>query len=109
MLRDWLSESDFRHVPQALVLRPDVVVNISRKIIRENTPFKRSVVAAQAALDIIREAITQKEVQVDERELSYLDIMARQIDSIPDSEDAFIADMIDACDSEKFVPAKYDL
>ncbi len=108
-LRDWLSESDVYHDPQALVLRPDVVVDISRKIIRENTPFKRSVVAAQAALETIREAILQKEIHVDDRELAYLDVMARQIDSIPDSEETFLSEMIDACESEKFNPAKYDL
>lgn len=108
-LRDWLSESDYRHDPQALVLRPDVVVNISRQIIRENTPFKRSIVAARAALDIIREAITQKEIHVDDRELSYLDVMENQIDSIPDNEDTFITAMLDACESEKFTPAKYNL
>lgn len=108
-LRDWLSESDYRYDPQALVLSPGVVIDLSRKIIKENTPFKRAVVAARATVETIREAIRQKEVHVDDREISYLDIMERQIDSIPDSEDAFIADMIDACASEKFVPAKYDL
>ena len=108
-LRDWLSESDYRYDPQALVLRPDVVVNISRQIIRENTPLRRSVTAARAALDIIRDAITQKEIKVDEREISYLDTMERQIDGIPDVEDSFIADMLDACESEKFVAAKYDM
>ncbi len=108
-LRDWLSESDYRFDPQALVLSPAVVVDISRKIIKENTPFKRAVTAARVTVETIREAIRNQEVQVDEREIAYLDIMDRQIDSIPDSEDAFIANMIDACESEKFVPAKYDL
>lgn len=108
-LRDWLSESDACHDPQALVLRPDVVVDISRKIIKENTPFKRSMVAARAALETLREAIARDELHVDEREVAYLDIMEEQLDSIPDSEDTFISGMVDACRSEKFVPGKYDL
>ncbi len=108
-LRNWLAESDARHDPQALVLRPDVVVDISRKIIAEDTPFRRSVVAAQAAVDTIRKAIDKKEVHVEEREIAYLDIMERQIDAIADTEGAFIEDMLVACDSEKFDPKKYDL
>lgn len=108
-LRDWLAESDARHDPQALVLQPQVVVGISRQIIRESTPLRRSIVAAQAAIDTIRSAIDKGEVHVDEREIAYLDVMAGQVASIPEDEEQFIADMMEACESEKFDPKKYDL
>lgn len=109
LLRDLLCESDSKYDPQAYVLRPDVVIDISREIIKENTPFKRSKVAALAAIRTLRDAINLKKVSVDEKEISWLDTMEKQLESVPDDEETFISEMLTRDLSEKIDPKKYDL
>jgi methanol--5-hydroxybenzimidazolylcobamide Co-methyltransferase len=109
LMRDWLSDSDSVYDPQAYVLRPDVVLEISREIIKEDSHFKRSVTAARMAVEVLRKAIKDGKTKIDEKEVVWLDTMEQQIDNIPKDEQEFISNMIEANESEKFVPAKYDL
>ena len=108
-LRDWLAESDSKYDPQAFVLRPDVVLEISKAIIGENTHLKRTKAAAMKAIDLIRTAMYKKEVIIQDREVSWLDSMETQLDLVPNDEEEFISDMVKTNKSEKFVPEKYDL
>jgi len=109
LLRDWLSESDSKYDPQAYVLRPDVAIEISKEIIKKDTPFERSKVAALAAIDILEKAVADNKVLVNEREIQYLPSMKRQIEAIPDDVEEFISEMIERDESGKLDPKKYDL
>lgn len=109
LLRDWLSESDSKYDPQAYVLRPDVVIEISKEIIKKDTPFDRSKVAALAAIDVLDKAIKNNKVQISERELQWLPTMRKQIEAIPDDMEEFISEMIERDESGKLEPKKYDL
>jgi len=109
MMRNWLADSDSALDPQAYVLRPDVVIDISREIIKGDTYLKRSIIAAKITIDRLRKAIDNNEVRVDARELSWLNVMDAKIDKIPDDEEQFIKEMVEENESEKFVPSKYDL
>jgi methanol--5-hydroxybenzimidazolylcobamide Co-methyltransferase len=109
LMRDWLADSDSKYDPQAYVLRPDVVIDIAREIIKEDTYLGRTKVAARAAVSRLRSAIDDNLVTVDKREMPWLDTMEVQIDSIPDDEEEFISKMISSNTSDKFSPAKYDL
>lgn len=109
LLRDWLCESDSKYDPQAYVLRPDVVIEISKEIIKEDTPFKRSRAAALAAVNVLRRAVADKKVTVGEREVSWLDTMERQLESVPGDEAAFTVEMLDRDEAGKLDPRKYDL
>ncbi|QUI21895.1 methanol--corrinoid methyltransferase [Vallitalea pronyensis] len=108
-LRDWMVESDSRFDPQAYVLRPDVVLRLSDKIVQGKTHFERSKIAANEAVNEIREAIKQDAVMVDDKELSWLDMIQNDIESISDDDDAFTQEMIETSTSGKFDPKKYDL
>lgn len=109
MMRDLLTDSDSRYDPQAYILRPDVVMNISREIVKEKGHFNRTRRAALAAIDELRRALADNKVIIKERELSWLDTMEKQLNEIPQDEQEFISNMIEENESEKFVPAKYDL
>jgi methanol--5-hydroxybenzimidazolylcobamide Co-methyltransferase len=109
LLRDWLAESDCPHDPQAYILRPDVVIEISKAIVKEDTHFKSTKAAALTTIDILRKAIDSKELTIDEREVSWLDTMEDQLLMVTDDEEKFTKEMIESCKSEKFDPAKYDL
>ncbi len=109
LMRDLLTDSDSRYDPQAYVLRPDMVLNISQEIIKETGHFNRTKKAALATIDELKKAVADKRVFIEERELSWLDTMESQIEAIPQDEQEFILQMVEENASEKFVPEKYDL
>lgn len=109
LLRDLLADSDSRFDPQAYVLRSDVVLEISKEIVKEKDHFSRTKAAALAAIEQLRKAVKQGKVLVEQRELTWLDTMESQIENIPQDEDEFIRQMIAENGSDKFVPEKYDL
>lgn len=109
LLRNWLCESDSQYDPQAYVLRPDVVLEISNEIIKEDTPFKRTKAAAAAALKVLRKGVAEKRILINEREVAYLDTMESALEYIPDDEEAFTAEMLENEESGKLDPKKYDL
>ncbi len=108
-LRDYLAESDSRLDPQAYVLSPEVVISLSKEIIKATTPYERTKTAAYATIAALRTAFAEDKLLLTDREESYLDIMEDQLSTVADSEEQFIRDMVDNNASEKFVPAKYDL
>lgn len=106
LMRDLHADSDSRFDPQAYVLRPDVVFEISRKIVADqNGPLSRAKTAALAAIESLRGGLEQKRLILDDREAGWLDILESQIETIPDDVEKFTAEMIDEC--EKFNPEIY--
>ena len=108
LLRNMLTDSDSRFDPQAYVLRPDVVLKISKEIVNETGSFNRMKAAVLAAIDELKQAAAEGKVTAEERELSWLDTMKGQVEDIPD-EDEFIRQMVEENASDKFIPEKYDL
>jgi len=108
-LRDWLTESDAARDPQAFVLRPDVVLRISRVIIEESTPFRRTRRAVFAALDEIVKAHRLGELRLSHQEVGWLEKLRRQADALPESEEALLGEMLAANNPPKFLPAEYGL
>jgi methanol--5-hydroxybenzimidazolylcobamide Co-methyltransferase len=94
LLRDWLSESDCRLDPQAWVLRPDVVLEISREIVREDTCCRRTVAAARAAVQSLRRAQESGELNLRENERKWVDILQSQCDMLPDTEEQLLEQML---------------
>lgn len=106
LLRDLHADSDSRFDPQAYVLRPDVVFEISRKIVADqNGPLSRAKTAALAAIESLRGGLEQKRLILDDREAGWLDILESQIETIPDDVEEFTAEIIAEC--EKFNPEIY--
>ena len=108
-LRDLFVSSDSKYDPQAYVLRPDVVLDISKKVLEKETPFERTKEIALITIEKLRNAIDNDELSVNDREISYLDIMEMSIEEIPDDKEEFTRQMVEKCASEKFKPEKYDL
>lgn len=108
-LQKWLVNSDSAYDPQAYVLRPDVVYTISEKIVQEPEPFKRTKLAAQVAIDLLKNAVTTKEIRLAERELRWLDLMQYQLDEIPDDALKFWEQLKPSLDTSKFIPSEYGL
>lgn len=109
LFRDLLVESDCYFDPQAYVLRPDVVFEISKAIVSEETPFLRTLKAARVTLAILRRAVDNGELVLDARETKWIDILDSQIEDIPEDEEAFIAEMKEEADETKYSPSEYGI
>ncbi len=108
-LRDLFVDSDSAMDIQAYVLRPDVVLNLSNQIIAEPTAYLRTRTAALATLDCFRKAINDGEITLSHVELRWLDILSKQADGLPLSEEKFIEQMRSSLDMGKINLSEYEL
>ena len=90
-------------------MRPDVAIQISREIIKKNTPFERSRAAEMAAIDILKKAVSNNKFNISESKREWLPKMLKQIEAIPNDQEKFISEMLERDESGKFDPKKYDL
>jgi methanol--5-hydroxybenzimidazolylcobamide Co-methyltransferase len=108
-LRDWFVHSDERLNPQAFVLSPDSTIAFAQAIVAADTPYHAGIAVAREAVTRIRTAVAAGRLAVKAQELPFLDRVAATLDTLPDDEDAFIAEMMTTVDTAAFVPADYDL
>jgi methanol--5-hydroxybenzimidazolylcobamide Co-methyltransferase len=108
-LRNWLADSDSRLDPQAYVLRPDVVLRVSGEIMKEHSPYARTVAAVRAATDKISRAHRLGLVDVDAREMPWLDKLKAQADTLPATEEELITEMSSGGLADKYIPEEYGI
>ena len=106
-LRDWLTDSDSGLDPQAYVLRPDVALEISRQIIAESTAYARTRMAALATLNTLRQAQVKGDLNLSRVELRWLDALTQKAESLPESEETFISQMLPLIDEKQVNLAEY--
>ncbi|MBE5970105.1 MAG: methanol--corrinoid methyltransferase [Lachnospiraceae bacterium] len=109
LMRDLLIESDAYLDPQAYILKPDVVFEISKEIVKTQDPFTRTLNTGKLALEILQRGVDKGELKMDERELGWLDRLRDQLDDIPEDEEEFIAEMNDEIEEGKYRPEEYGL
>ena len=107
LMRDLLADSDSALDPQAYVLRPDVVLEISKEIVKETGYYNRTRRAAALALEHMRTAYEKGRLRLDKKELSWLDRLADEVDEMPDTAEELTGQMLPLC--EKLRPELYDL
>jgi methanol--5-hydroxybenzimidazolylcobamide Co-methyltransferase len=107
LMRDMLADSDSGLDPQAYVLRPDVVLGISKEIVKEDGYYDRMRKAASLTLKRLKDAYEAGELTLGGKELAWLDRLTNDIAALPDDADTLTEHMIPQC--EKLDPAKYDM
>jgi methanol---5-hydroxybenzimidazolylcobamide Co-methyltransferase len=107
LLRDLHADSDSRFDPQAYVLRPDIVLEISKELVKVDGYYQRSKKAAALALTHIRKGYDNKELELNEKEQTWLDDLTEAVEGLPNDVETLTANVIDDC--EKLDPKKYDL
>ena len=107
LLRDLHADSDSRLDPQAYILRPDVVLDISKEIVKVDGYYGRAKKAAALAFSHIQKAYDDGGLALDEKELKWLTRLAEDVDGLPDDVGEFTESMIGEC--EKLDPRKYDM
>lgn len=108
-MRDLLADSDSQYDPQAYVLSPKVVFEISEELVKAKTPFLRTKAGAKLAVEAIRKGVDKGELRIAEREKAWLDIMDEQIAAIPDDEEKFWHEIKGELELDKFIPSEYGL
>jgi methanol--5-hydroxybenzimidazolylcobamide Co-methyltransferase len=108
-MRDWLVESDAPRDPQAWVLRPDVVLSISKDIVAEPTPYLRTRRAVLSGIAELRRAYSAGELHIAPQETRWLDRFEKQAASLPESEDQFIKEMLIELADAAWIPSEYGL
>jgi methanol--5-hydroxybenzimidazolylcobamide Co-methyltransferase len=107
LLRDILADSDSKLDPQAYVLRPDVVLDISKEIVKEKGYYNRIRKAAALALEKIKTAHEAGELRLDDKELTWLERLTEDVDALPADVQTLTEQMIPQC--EKLRPELYDV
>lgn len=115
ILRDLLVSSDAFRDPQAFILHPEVVLELSRKILEGQTPFERTQIALLEGARMIKAAVNdERKLRITGSEIKLLDrylALAEELRALKEEE--FIAQMLaDQQIKQKvpgFVPAEYGL
>ena len=107
LLRDLHADSDSQLDPQAYVLRPDVVLEISKELVTVEGYYPRAKKAALLAANSIIKAIDSGELEVKEKERMWTENICEAVEDLPNDVQEFTEQMIDQC--EKLDPKKYDL
>ena len=108
-LRDLFVSSDAGRDPQAFVLRPDVVVSLSRQIVAETGAYARTRIAATATLAALTAAHRRGELALAKRELTWLSRLTAAAEQLPESEERFLEQMLPRVDRTKVRLDQYDL
>jgi len=106
-MRDMLADSDCGLDPQAYVLRPDVVLDISKQIVKEKDHYSRIRKAASYTLSRLLKAYESKELKLNEKEAGWIERLSDEVESLPKEADELTEIMIPQC--EKLDLKKYDL
>jgi len=108
-LRDWLVESDAPSDPQAWVLRPDVVLRISERVVQEEGPYQQTRRAVLAALDELQQARKGGQLRILPREVRWLDKLQRDAEALPEDEEELLREILGTPLAAKFLPESYGL
>lgn len=108
-LQRWMVESDARFDPQAWVLRPDVVVRISKRLCEGATPLARTLLAVDETIAVLREAVAEGELSLPPNEARWLDIIEMQREAIPDEAEELAVAVQSLLPEQLFIPEEYEL
>jgi methanol--5-hydroxybenzimidazolylcobamide Co-methyltransferase len=93
ILRDWLTESDQWHSPQAAVLSPEAACRIGQAIVAADDPYHRAIAAGRAAVAILEDALRSERLSLAPREKPWLNRIKQALENLPDTETELIAEM----------------
>jgi methanol--5-hydroxybenzimidazolylcobamide Co-methyltransferase len=91
--QDLLVESDIHLSPQAYILSPVSTGRIASAIVAESTHYRMTLAAAKESVTIFREAKQKKELELNSKEIEWLERMSRDLDGLPADEQQLMSSM----------------
>jgi methanol--5-hydroxybenzimidazolylcobamide Co-methyltransferase len=107
--RNWMIESDAYFDPQAYIFKPEIILKISQKMIEAPTPYKMVLTAVYETIKILKDALDNKVLKVNDTEKRWLDILHIQVETIPADEESIIDLMGKSLYTGKYLPGEYGL
>ncbi len=107
--RQIMVASDVQFDPQALILDPVNVIEISKAIVSGRNYVEAAVLGSLKGLEIIARHVKEGSLFLEERELIWIDMLQNDISSIPLDESALVAEMQPTLDPGKVLLQEYGL
>ena len=109
LYQQWMVRSDAGRDPQAFILAPECALAIARAIVAAPTDLAAGQAAGLTALGLMRAAHQEGALKLHPREVPYLDRLQATLETVPDQEDTFIAEMMAEVDTSRFNAQDYGL
>jgi methanol--5-hydroxybenzimidazolylcobamide Co-methyltransferase len=108
-LKRLLVDSDKYLDPQAFVLAPDVVIEISKEMIKGENYIDATKRGCLKGIELIENAMHEGRLMDDPKETSWISTLKDDIASIPTNESAFVEEILPTIDSTKVILSEYGL
>jgi methanol--5-hydroxybenzimidazolylcobamide Co-methyltransferase len=92
-LRNWMIVSDEWLSPQAAVLSPAATIAIANAIVHAGSPYRQTIAAGRAAVDILNGGIARQQLHISRKEQQWLTRIDEALNALPDDEETLIRDM----------------
>jgi methanol--5-hydroxybenzimidazolylcobamide Co-methyltransferase len=109
LLQKLFCDSDAFRDPQAFILTPRNIIEISSAIIQGESYLENAKNGCLKALELIEEAARSGSLEIVAVEKEWIHRLKDEIGSIPENENAFIEEMLSRIDSTKFKPSEYGI
>jgi methanol--5-hydroxybenzimidazolylcobamide Co-methyltransferase len=109
LYRKWLINSDATRDPQAWMITPASAVALGEAIVRAPDAYHAGIAAGLTAVRLLREAHRDGAVRLLPREVPWLDRMQKSLEALPETEAAFVEEMMAEVDTTTFRAADYGL
>jgi len=101
--------SDIYYDPQAFILSPKSVIEISREIVKGNNYIDATKRGCLMGLTLIENALKDGNLLHDEKEDSWIELLKADIESIPTNESEFVESVLPTIDQSKLILSEYGL
>jgi methanol---5-hydroxybenzimidazolylcobamide Co-methyltransferase len=108
-LQRLLVNSDLYFDPQAFVLAPDVVIEISKEIVKGDSYINATKRGCLKGIDLIEDAMNTGRLMNDPKESSWISMLKDEVASIPDDEGEFVEEILPTIDAQKIILSEYGL
>jgi methanol--5-hydroxybenzimidazolylcobamide Co-methyltransferase len=108
-LQELYVSSDTYYDPQALILAPANVIEISKEIIKGNNYIDATVKGCLKGLEIIENALENDQLKKVDREKVWIETIKQDLLSIPVEEDQFVEEILPTINQDKVLLEEYGL
>lgn len=108
-LQSWMVKSDIGFDPQAFILAPENVIEISKAIVSGSSHLEATKKGCLKGLELLTRAYQAGILLIDEMETAWLESLRADLESIPDNENQFINEMLPVLDLSKIDLKGYGL
>ncbi len=109
VLQDLFVASDAPRDPQAFILAPENVIEISRAIVSADTHLEAGLRGAKKALELMENAVGSGRLAIGDREREWIPRIREELESIPTQEEQFVAMMEPLLEPGKTILSEYGL